>query len=120
MTADHAQDLEPDLAQARQTALMAHAVVIRLKEMSLPEELDDALGTVCTDLGDIWSSQKALSARLEYLVENAQDWESVADCLVDLRAAVDHISTHVETVREPIQQLAEYAYERAYAPAQSP
>ncbi len=115
MTADHAdytKDLEPDLAQARQTALMAHAVVIRLKEMGLPEEFDEALGTVCTDLGDIWSSQKGLSGRLEDLVDHADDWEAVADCLVDLRAAVDHLSTHVETVKEPIQRLAEYAYEQ--------
>jgi len=109
---EHLPNLEPDLAQARQTALMAHAVVIRLKEMGLPEELDEALGTVSTDLGDIWAAQKVLSARLDYLVEHADDWESVADCLVDLRAAIDHISTHVATLQEPIEQLAQYAYEQ--------
>ena len=106
-------DLTPDLAQARQTALMAHGVVIRLKEMGLPEELDEALGTACTDLGDIWAAQKTLSERLEYLVDHANDWESIADCLVDLSAAIDHIATHVETAREPIRRLAEYAYKHS-------
>lgn len=112
MMDEHTNDLEPDLSQARQTALMAHAIVIRLKEMGLPEELDEVLGTVSTDLADIWAAQKALSARLNYLVNHADDWESVADCLVDLNATIDHISTHVETVREPIRRLAEYAYQQ--------
>jgi hypothetical protein len=109
MLDDHNDDLEPDLSQARQTALMAHAFVIRLKEMGLPEKYDEALGT---DLGDIWAAQKVLSARLDYLVDHADDWESIADCLVDLRATIDHISRHVETAREPIRRLAEYAYEQ--------
>ncbi len=110
---EHLPNLEPDLAQARQTALMAHAVVIRLKEMGLPEEFDEALGTVSTDLGDIWGAQKEIATRLQYLVDNADNWESVANCLVDLRAAIDHISAHVDTAKEPIQQLAQYAYEKA-------
>jgi uncharacterized protein YigA (DUF484 family) len=109
---EHPHNLEPDLAHARQTALMAHAVVIRLKEMGLPEDFDEALGIVSTDLSDIWAAQKVLSARLDYLVEHADDWESVADCLVDLRATIDHISTHVATLQEPIEQLAQYAYEQ--------
>lgn len=107
-------DLAPDLANARQTASMAHAVVIRLKEMGLPEELDEALGVLCTDLGDIWGAQKALAARLEYLIDHADDWEAVADCLVDIRAAVDHLRTHVETARDPIDRVARYAYGQAH------
>ena len=105
-------EIAPDLPHARQTALMAHAIVIRLKEMGLPEELDDDLGTLCTDLGDIWAAHKTLSTRLDDLVESANDWESIADCLVDLRAAIDHIGTHVETAGEPIDRVARYAYEQ--------
>ena len=107
-------DLAPDLAHARQTASMAHAVVVRLKEMGLPAELDEALGVLSTDLGDIWGVQKSLADRLEYLVDHADDWEAVADCLVDIRAAVDHLRTHVETAREPIGRVARYAYGQAH------
>ena len=105
-------EITPDLPHARQTALMAHAVVTRLKEMGLPEELDDDLGTLSTDLGDIWAAHKTLSTRLDDLVDSANDWETVADCLVDLRATIDHIGTHVETARDPIDRVARYAYER--------
>ncbi len=105
-------EITPDLPHARQTALMAHAIVIRLKEMGLPKEFDDDLGTLCTDLGDIWAAHKTLSARLEHLIDAADDWESVADCLVDLRAAVDHIGTHVETAGPPIDRVARFAYEQ--------
>ena len=109
-------EITPDLPHARQTALMAHAIVIRLKEMGLPEELDEDLGTLCTDLGDIWAAHKTLSARLDDLVESADDWEAAADCLVDLRATIDHIGTHVETAGESIDRVALYAYEQAQSP----
>ena len=106
-------EITPDLPHARQTALMAHAIVIRLKEMGLPEEFDEDLGMLSTDLGDIWAAHKSLSERLDYLVDYAGDWESAADCLVDLRAAIDHVGTHVETARDPIDRVARYAYEQA-------
>ena len=105
-------EITPDLPHARHTALMAHAIVVRLKEMGLPEELDEDLGTLSTDLGDIWAAHKTLAARFDDLIDRADDWESVADCLVDLRAAVDHIGTHVETARDPIDRVAKYAYEQ--------
>ena len=117
---EQVDDLAPDLANARQTASMAHAVVIRLKEMGLPAELDGALGVLCTDLGDIWGAQKTLTARLEYLVERADDWEAVAECLVDIRAAVDHMRTHVETAQEPIDRVARYAYGQAGSRPRAP
>ena len=43
------EKLESNLANARHTASMAHSVVIKLKEMGLPEHLDDDLGTLSTD-----------------------------------------------------------------------
>ena len=113
MTTDGPLDLSPNLNQAQQTALMAHAVVIRLKEMGLPDDMDGELGNVCTDLADVWAAQKMLSERLEYLTQSARTWDDIGDCLVDLKAVVEHMSTHVESVKGPIERLATYAYERA-------
>ena len=39
-------DPTPNLEQARRTALMAHSIVIMLKEMGLPDEKDDTLSVV--------------------------------------------------------------------------
>jgi len=103
---------EPDLVQARKTALMAHAVVIRLKEMGLPAELDDALAIVCTDLGDIWGSKEFFDGRLQALVEGPNDWAAVGDCLVDLKVAIEHLAFHANSIKEPIERLAHYAYEK--------
>ena len=44
---------EANLAQARQRSVMAHRILIKLKEMGLPENLDEELSKLCTDLGDI-------------------------------------------------------------------
>ena len=37
----------------------------------------------------------------------------MGDSLVDLRATVDHIGWHVDSIREPMTRLTEYAYNRA-------
>ena len=105
--------MQPDLRHARQTAVTAHSVVIKLKEMGLPEELDGELALLSTDLGDLWSAQKELVHLLEGLVGPPADWGAVGDSLVDLRATVDHIRWHVDSVREPMTRLTEYAYGRA-------
>ena len=105
--------MEPDRAQARRTALMAHGVITRLKEMGLPDELDDDLAVLSTDLGDIWSAEKALSDGLERLAGSSNDWEAVGDQLIDLRAAIDHLAWHVKSVRKPMTKIARFAYKRA-------
>ena len=104
---------KPDLKQARKTSLMAHAVVIRLQEMGLPAELDDALAVVCTDLGDIWGSKEFFDGRLQSLVNGPSDWVEVGDCLVDLKVAIEHLAVHVDSIKGPIERLAHYAYEKA-------
>ena len=105
--------LKPDLQQSRAVASTAHSVVIKLKEMGLPEDLDDDLGTLSTDLGDLWSAQKELVDLLEGLTGTVTDWGNIGDSLVDLRSAVDHIRWHADSVRRPMNKITQYAYRRA-------
>ena len=105
--------MEPNLRQARQTAVTAHSVVIKLKEMGLPDDFDPELALLSTDLGDLWSAQKELAALLDGMVGSPDDWGTLGDSLVDLRATVDHIRWHADSIREPMTRLTEYAYERA-------
>ena len=101
---------EPGLEQARRASVMAHSVVIKLKEMGLPEELDPELSRVCTDLGDLWSAQASLARQLEALLKGEDDWESVGDGLVDIASTIEHIAWHMQGIREPMNKITEYAY----------
>ena len=103
----------PDLNQARQRGLMAHEVVIKLKEMGLPDELDRELASLSTDLGDLWSAQADLADGLKRFLKAPPDWASVGDALVDLRVAIDHTGWHVHSVRRPMTRVTQYAYKRA-------
>ena len=94
---------------------MAHGVVIKLKEMGLPEALDEDLARLSTDLGDLWGAQKALVGRLEDFLRSPHDWETAGDYLVDLRAAIDHIGWHLKSVRRPMNRITRYAYREALA-----
>ncbi len=105
--------LEPDMDHARDTSLMAHSVVIKLKKMGLPADYDEELARVSTDLGDIWGSHKALCEGLEDLIRGSRSWEEVGDSLVDLRASLDHFSWHLGNVRAPLTKLTRYAYRAA-------
>ena len=106
-------EMAPDHGQARRTALMAHDVVIKLKEMGLPEDLDAELANLSTDLGDLWGAQKAFSDGLEGMLNSQKDWGTVADYLVDLRATIDHMGWHAKSARRPIDRIARYAYRTA-------
>ena len=101
------------MARARMTALRAHSVVIKLKEMGLPDHLDDDLGRLSTDLGDLWNAQKQLASRLKKLLQSGDDWEATADNLVDLKAVLDHMGWHLSSVQRPITRIARFAYEQA-------
>ncbi len=107
------QDLEPDIVRARMTALRAHSVVIKLKEMGLPDHLDDDLARLSTDLGDLWNAQKQLAARLKSLLQSGDDWEAAADNLVDLKAVLDHMGWHLSSAQRPITRIARFAYSQA-------
>ena len=106
-------NLEANKSRARMAALKAHSVVIRLKEMGLPEELDGELATLSTDLGDLWSAQEALADRMERFVSSSGRWESVGDSLVDLRATIDHMAWHLNSVRRPMNRITSYAYRQS-------
>ena len=105
--------VKPDKARARQTALMAHAILIKFKEMGLPDEYDDELSAVCTDLGDLWGAQKVLNSQLESLLDGPAEWADVGDALVDLRSTISHLAWHTDSVVEPIEKLSVYAYDNA-------
>ena len=83
------------------------------KRWGLPDDYDEELALLSTDLGDLWSAQKELVDLLDGLVDSQADWGAVGDSLVDLRTTVDHIRWHVDSVREPMTRLTEYAYNRA-------
>lgn len=102
--------MEADLNQARRTAVMAHSVVVMLREMGLPDTLDAELASVSTDLGDLWGAQKEFTDRLHNMLKTSKDWDAVGDSLIDMRASIDHIAWHLESVREPLTRIAEYAY----------
>ena len=106
-------ELEPNIQLAREAAIMAHNIVIKFKEMGLPESLDSDLASMCTDLGDIWSAQNALGNLLETFFKSPQEWGSVGDQLVDMRACIDHIDWHLKSIRRPMNSLTHYAYRNA-------
>ena len=109
---DNKEELKPHMEQARQTALVAHDVVIKLKEMGLPQDLDKELASLSTDLGDLWSAQKEMLGRLESFLKSPRDWEAVGDHLVDLRANIDHIAWHLNSVRRPLTRITQFAYRK--------
>ena len=106
-------EMEPDLVQARRTAVMAHSVVIRLRQLGLPDDMDPQLARLSTDLGDLWGAQKEFTDLLNDMLKNARDWDAMGDALTDLRASIEHIAWHIDSVREPIERIAERAYAEA-------
>ena len=109
--------IEPDFDRARQAALLAHGVVIKFKEMGLPEELDPELASLSTDLGDLWSAQHSLTAQLESFLKPPpkplKDWRSVGDHLADLKSSIEHMAWHVSSIRRPLNRIATFAYRKA-------
>ena len=105
-------EMDADIQQARRTSVMAHSVVILLKEMGLPEDMDDDLASVCTDLGDLWGAQQEFADHLQNMLKAERSWEMVGDALTDMRASIDHIAWHLKSVREPLTRIAEYAYDQ--------
>ncbi len=102
---------EPDLAQARRNAIKAHAVVIKLKEMGLPQGLDEDLASLSTDLGDLWAANMRLTEQLDLFLSAPSDWGEIGDRMADLKAGIDHMAWHVDSIRRPLDRIAAFAYE---------
>ena len=102
---------EPDLAQARRNAVKAHAVVIKLKEMGLPEGFDDELASLSTDLGDLWAANKRLAEQLDLFLNAPSDWGEIGDRMADIKAGIEHMAWHVDSIRGPLDSIAAFAYE---------
>ena len=109
-------EMEPDLDHARRTSIMAHGVVIRLKEMGLPQEMDEDLASLCTDLGDLWGAQKEFVEHFESMLKSSKSWDAIGDGLIDLRTSIDHIAWHLKSVRRPLTKIARYAYRQDNLP----
>ena len=105
--------MQADTDGARQTALRAHAVIVKLKEMGLPEELDADLARLSTDLGDIWRAETVLVRQIRSLLESSENWESVGDRLTDVGTTLEHVAWHVKSARGPVGKIARYAYRKA-------
>ena len=88
-------------------------MVIKFKEMGLPEELDPELASLSTDLGDLWSAQHSLTAQLESLLKPPKEWRSVGDHLADLKSSIEHMAWHLSSIRRPLNRIANFAYHKA-------
>jgi hypothetical protein len=97
-------------------ANVAHGIVIKLKEMGLPEEMDEELASLSTDFGDLWAACTEFHELLQSFAKAPQDWEVVGDHLVDIRSSIQHLSWHLASVKEPVEKVALYAYERNSEP----
>ena len=104
---------EPDLRQARRAALMAHHMIVKLKEMGMPDEMDGPLSQFGTDLGDLWSAQSILAKQMEsFLKSDDMGWSAAGDAIADMQATVEHMARHIQSVRAPMERVALWAYER--------
>ena len=100
----------PDLDQAKRGSTLAHSVVIKLKEMGLPDKMDEHLSKLCTDLADLCSAQRLLASQVDAFLKSEDDWDTVGDNLVDIRATIDHMGWHMKGVRRPMTQITSWAY----------
>tara|TARA_B100000949_G_scaffold225602_1_gene230021 strand:+ start:367 stop:741 length:375 start_codon:yes stop_codon:yes gene_type:complete len=105
-------DRQPKLAEARRRSGMAHRILVRLKEKGLPEDMDQELSMLCTDLADIWGAHTILTENLKTFIESDEDsWSHLGDVLVDIRSELDHMKWHINSIEEPIHRIVERAYE---------
>ncbi len=105
----------PALEQARRASVVAHSVVIKLKEMGLPDEMDEDLSKFCTDLGDLWSAQITLVSQVEKFLKAPHDSDTAGDHLVDLKATIDHMAWHLKAIGQPMDNITNWAYSQSEA-----
>ena len=101
---------DPNLEQARRRSGLAHRILVKLKTNGLPEDHDDELAKLCTDIADIWSAQLAFGEILNRFLEETDNWESIGDDFVDMLSNVQHMSWHIDSVKNPLETFAKYSY----------
>ena len=79
--------------------------------MGLPEELDEELASLSTDLGDLWAANMRLVEQLDLFLSAPSDWGKIGDRMADMKASIDHMAWHVESIRSPLDRIAVFAYE---------
>ena len=100
----------PNLEQARRRSGLAHRVLVKLKTLGLSDDHDDELATLCTDIGDLWSSQLVFLEILNRFLEESDNWDSIGDDFADMLSNVEHISWHIDSLKKPLEILAQYSY----------
>ncbi|MEE2885400.1 MAG: hypothetical protein VX701_06875 [Chloroflexota bacterium] len=110
---DEQSDSRASVIRAREKAVKAHSVVIKFKEMGLPEEMDAELAIFSTDVADVCSESEMISSELDKLVAGSDDWTQIANTMVDIQARVDHLAWHLKSIRRPLNRITTYSYSRS-------
>ena len=105
--------LEPNFLQAQNTANLAHRIVVKLKEVGLPDEFDDIIGDISTSLADLYSINNDVSSLVEKLVNDPSGWESLANTIIDLKSTIEHMDAHVHQFGRAANKVARFAYREA-------
>jgi hypothetical protein len=104
-------NLPPNYDMGRLRAEHAHNILIKMKELGLPESFDDSLASLCTDVADLISALNKVTLISEKITaKNTDQWESVAECLADMLAEIEHIDWHTSSIKNPLKEIAEYSY----------
>ncbi|MFL2762094.1 MAG: hypothetical protein ACJ0A3_04040 [Dehalococcoidia bacterium] len=104
--------IDPNLDQARQTALLAHKILVKFQEMQLPEKYWEELAKLSTDISDMISAKESILLNLNTLVNTNPNWETIGEILVDIHSHIEHIMWHSESIQTPIKELTSFAFEQ--------
>ena len=107
---DEQNESRAGVIRAREKASKALSVVIKFKEMGLPEDMDTELAKLSTDLADLCSESEMISSELDKLINYADDWAQISNTMVDIQARVDHLRWHLKSIRRPLIRITRYSY----------
>lgn len=104
--------MNPNLDQARQTALLAHKILVKFQVMQLPEKYWEDLAKLSTDISDMISAKESILSNLNSLLNATSDWETIGEILVDIHTHIEHIMWHTENIQTPIKALTNFAFDQ--------
>ncbi|MFL2756764.1 MAG: hypothetical protein ACJ0BE_05860 [Dehalococcoidia bacterium] len=105
--------IQPNLLQARQKSVMAHKILVKFQEMGLPIDMNDEVANLAISLGDIWNSHLALTEEMQKLIDECEDWESIANSLTDMYTHIDHVEWHINGIKDLIFKVSKYSYDNS-------